>query len=170
MTRVGARPSRKTWWWPRPVSGALTVAALACSAVALTGCRGAAESSAAAVEPACANPLESELGLPTLDLPATFTTTAGQLRFRVTGMDPDALIPIDTTTVFLGKGGTLPHRDPQRREWPDNAAYRVRVSLDDEGYVDVPAGTYWAVSSAGGRIYAAACPGTTVTDVAAVSP
>jgi hypothetical protein len=144
------------------------LAVLACSAVVLTGCRATDSSSAA--EPACSDPLESELGLPTLDVPARFTTTAGQLRFRVTGMSPDALIAIDTTTVFLGSTETFPHRDPQRLEWPDNAAYRVRVSLDAEGYVDVAAGTYWAVSSAGGRIYAAACPGTSVSDVAAVQP
>ena len=149
---------------------ARAVVALACSAVALCGCRLIGGSSDTATEPACANPVESELGLPTLDVPATFTTASGRLRFLVTGMHPDALIPIDTTTVFLGKTGTLPHRDPQRREWPDNAAYRVRVSLDSEGYVDVVAGTYWAVSSAGGRIYASACSGSTISDVTPVSP
>jgi hypothetical protein len=141
---------------------------LACSAVVLPGCQVSGSSSA--VEPACGRPLESELGLPTLDVPATFTTTAGRLRFRVTGMSPDALIPIDTTTVFLGRTETLPHRNPERREWPDNASYWVKVSLDTEGYVDVAAGTYWAVSSAGGRIYTGGCPGTTVSDVAAVQP
>jgi hypothetical protein len=105
-----------------------------------------------------------------MDLPATFETTAGRIRFRVTGMHPDALIPIATTTVFLGSAGTVPHRDPQRREWPDNAAYRVTVGLDDDGFLDLPAGSWWAVSSAGGRISAAACPGTSISDVTVVGP
>jgi hypothetical protein len=143
-------------------------AVLVCSTAVLTGCQ--AKDSSSTVDPACGHPLESELGLPTLDVPAMFTTTTGRLRFRVTGMSPDALIPIDTTTVFLGKTETFPHRDPQRPEWPDNATYRVRVSLDAEGYVDVAAGTYWAVSSAGGRIYAAGCRGTAIRDVAVVQP
>jgi hypothetical protein len=149
------------------VSGVAVLSALACPAALVTGCRPAASSSSP-VEPVCAQPVETELGLPTLDLPAAFTTTAGQLRFRVTGMHPDALIPIDTTTLFLGQAGTFPHRDPQRPERPDNASYRVRVSLDSEGHVDLPAGDYWAVSTAGGRIYAAACSGTTISDVTRV--
>jgi hypothetical protein len=148
----------------------LTLAVVACWAASLTGCQDPDSSSGPAAEPACDRPQESELGLPTLDVPATFTTTGGQLRFRVTGMSPDALIPIDTTTVFLGDATTLPHRDPQKTEWPDNAAYRVRVSLDEEGYVDVAAGSYWAVSSAGGRVFAGSCPGTTMSDVSAVCP
>ena len=145
-------------------------AVVACGAVLLAGCQDPGDSSGPTAEPECAQPSESELGLPTLDVPATFTTSGGQLRFRVTGMSPDALIPIDTTTVFLGGSDTLPHRDPEKQEWPDNSTYRVRISLDQDGYVEVDAGSYWAVSSAGGRIYAAACPGTTVSDVAPVSP
>jgi hypothetical protein len=143
---------------------------LACVAAVLAGCQDADDPSGPEVKPACADPQEAELGLPTMDVPATFTTTAGQLRFRVTGMDPDALIPIDTTTVFLGEAGTVPHRDPQRPEWPDNSSYRARVSLDESGYVDVAAGSYWVVSAAGGRIYVAACPGMTLSDVAPVAP
>ncbi|UUZ58512.1 hypothetical protein [Nocardioides sp. B-3] len=48
--------------------------------------------------------MEVELGLPTVDVPARLTTTQGRLRVSVTGMSPDAMIPVDTTTVFPGAG------------------------------------------------------------------
>ena len=147
----------------------LTVIGLACLLAAAAGCQPADEQ-AHRPETSCDDRNEAELGLPTLDVPAHFTTTKGQLRISVTGMSPDALIPIDTTMVFLGAAGTTPHRDPQRPEWPDNGTYQVRVSLEEPGLVDVEAGSYWLVSPAGGDIFVATCPDVEVTDVVPVMP
>ncbi|UUZ58513.1 hypothetical protein [Nocardioides sp. B-3] len=44
------------------------------------------------------------------------------------------------------------------------------MSLDQPGYIDVEAGSYWLVSPAGGRIFVAACPNVTLTDVVPVNP
>lgn len=137
-------------------------------ALAVTGCQEEAVSPDSGL--GCDDPLEVELGLPTVDVPALLTTTQGRLRISVTGMSPEALIPIDTTMVFLGESRTVPHRDPQRPEWPDNGTHQVRVSLDEPGFLDVEAGSYWLVSPAGGRIFVATCPDVTVTGIVPVSP
>lgn len=83
-------------------------------------------------------------------------------------MSPDAIVPITKTMVFLGAAATVPTRDPNRPEWPENGLYRVLVALDQPGVLDVSAGSTGPCRRrAGGSM--CTCPDVTISDVASVN-
>ena len=114
----------------------------------------------------CQAPVETDLGRPTIDVPAWFTLTEGRARFAIsdTSLENTIASDLDVSTVYVGGATTVPTVRPAEGGRIVNSRYAVEVDPEHPGTADLAAGSYWLVSPTG-RITLAVCPGTTVSGV-----
>ncbi len=143
----------------RPGFGRVVTSAVLLGVVSmvLAGCR-APDTTSDGLELACGEPQRESLGVPTIEVPARFTTSGGRLRFVVTSLPPGTILgDVDDTQVQLGDVDSP----------SDDIRYRVTTSPQEPGVIDVDAGTYRVVNTARGRLLVEACPEVTFSDVEA---
>ena len=118
----------------------------------------------------CDLPASHDLGSPGVIAPARFTMTAGRVRVDYSHLSTDSLFGelYERGQVYIDDGGTTPSPDPDH---PGSvlAAHSLVVSIDESVTVDLPAGSYWLVTSQG-QITLASCPDVIVSDVVAGLP
>jgi hypothetical protein len=118
----------------------------------------------------CDFPVSHDLGSPGVIAPARFTMTAGRVRVDYSHQSTESLFGeiYEKGRVYIDDGGTTPSPDPDH---PGHvlAAHRLVVSIDESVTVDLPAGSYWLVTSQG-QITLASCPDVTVSGVVAGLP
>ena len=115
--------------------------------------------------PACDEPSVTPLGVPFRGVRAAFFhTSGGEIRIGVSELADSVLGDVTLTGVDIGPGESAPEvdRDSNRVR---GARESVTVHLDRLTAVSLPAGSYWLVSSNGGRIELQACPDVTISDV-----
>lgn len=114
---------------------------------------------------ACPDPTVTPLGVPFRGVRAAFFhTSGGEIRIGVSELADTVLGDVTQTGVDIGPGESAPEvdRDSNRVR---GARESVTVHLDRLTAVSLPAGSYWLVSSNGGRIELHACPDVTISDV-----
>ena len=123
-------------------------------------CRTSDTAPAPPLEMSCDDPVATDLGVPTVRRLARLTTSGGRLRFVVTDLPPGSVFgEIEDTEVRLA--------DPAA---PTEALFRVTVSPQQPGVVDVEAGTYSVLNTHNGGIAVEACPDVTLAGVRRAIP
>jgi hypothetical protein len=113
-----------------------------------------------ALEMSCAHPVATSLGVPTVRRPARLTTSGGRLRFVVEDLPPGSIFgEVEDTEVQLSEPGG-----------PITALFRVTVSPQRAGVVDVEPGTYRVLNTNRGSIVVEVCPDVTLSDVEPAIP
>ncbi len=113
-----------------------------------------------ALEMSCGKPGATDLGVPTVRRPARLTTSDGRHRFVVKNLPTGSIFgEIDDTEVQLSDPGA-----------PNEALFRIRISLQQPGVVDVEAGTYIVLNTNRGAIEVEICPDVTLSDVEPATP
>lgn len=116
----------------------------------------------------CSAPTSTALEVPSYGYfvsPTYFTTSGGLLRFDVHDLASTIFGEANGTTVYLGTEGDPPEvPDYVTPDPPDDAVLELEVELDRPGFVDLPAGRYWALTGSG-RIDVAYCPDVAISYV-----
>ena len=113
----------------------------------------------------CPAPVVTDLGIPFRGArTAFFRTSGGELRIGVSGLGDSLFGAVTQTGVDIGPGRHAPEVDRASNR-VRGAIRSVTVHEDRPTSVDLPAGSYWLVSSNGGRIELRTCPGVTVSEV-----
>ena len=114
---------------------------------------------------ACPDPTVTRLGVPFRGVSAAFFhTSGGEVRIGVSELSDTVLGDMTQTGVDIGPGESTPEIDRDSNHVL-NASESVTVHLDRLAAVSLPAGSYWLVSSNGGRIALHTCPDVTISDV-----
>ena len=113
----------------------------------------------------CATPVVTDLGSPFRGMrTAFFRTSGGELRIGVSGLGDSLFGKVTQTGVDIGPGQQAPEVDRVSNR-VRGAVRSVTVHDDRLTPVDLTAGSYWLVSSNGGRIELRTCPGVTISEV-----
>jgi hypothetical protein len=116
-------------------------------------------------EPPCEMPTETDLGWPFRSArTAFFETSGGDVFVAVNELTDGVLGKVRQTAVDIGPGGAAPKIDPASSLTPGTEA-RSTVHLERLSKVSLAAGSYWLVSSDGGRITLHTCPDVEITHV-----
>jgi hypothetical protein len=119
-----------------------------------------------AVRPTCESPTVTDLGIPFGGRASYFTHSGGEVFIEVTHLPQDTVLgDITRTRIDLGPGDQPPRPDPQGSSRMENTAHTVSVELGRLSRITLPEGTYWLVSSNGGRIRLHTCDDVRVGDV-----
>jgi hypothetical protein len=133
---------------------------------ALAGCGPGQASDVDAADQACDHSTATELGIPYSGRVAWFTTSGGPLWVDVSDLPQDtALGDITRTRADIGPAQTPPTFDPAGSSQVGGTTHQASVKQGTPEPLDLPAGSWWLVSSNGGRVRLLACPDTSVTDV-----
>ena len=113
----------------------------------------------------CPTPVVTDLGIPFRGArTAFFRTSGGEVWIGVSELGDSLFGKVTQTGVDIGPGPHPPEVDRVSNR-VSGAVRSVTVHDDRLTLVDLPAGSYWLVSSNGGRIELRTCPGVTISEV-----
>lgn len=129
----------------------------------VAGCAGPGGEEEAGDVPPCDAPALTELGVPFRGVStAFFQTGGGDLYVGVTDLGENLLGEQRQTGVDIGEGTVAPRTVDDGSNRVLGATESVTVRLDQLTRVALPQGSYWLVSSNGGRVSLRTCPGVEV--------